>query len=190
MILEMRNINKYFPGIKALNNVTFNVVEKEIHAIVGENGAGKSTLMNILSGVYSSETYEGEISVVMFPSAWSNFRFLVTEEKALGFSVKVDKNSYEPKLICEKVVNPEELEEASFREIHFAFSDNITQEDLDTLKSFLLENNGKCQVFFHIDEKPNKEIIIKAAPQVRTIADDAFLKKAEIYPFVKSVWRE
>jgi len=136
------------------------------------------------------ETYDGEISVVMFPSVWNNFRYLVLEEKALGFTVKVDKNSFEPKLICEKVSVPEELEEASFKEMHFAFSDKITQEDLDTFKSFLLENNGSCQVFFHIDEKPNKEIIIKAAPQVMTISDDVFIKEVEQYPFVKSVWRE
>jgi putative multiple sugar transport system ATP-binding protein len=59
----MRNINKYFPGVKALNNVTLNVTTREIHALVGENGAGKSTLMNILSGVYPCDTYEGEIYI-------------------------------------------------------------------------------------------------------------------------------
>ena len=60
-ILEMRNINKYFPGVKALNNVTLRVKKREIHAVVGENGAGKTTLMNILSGVYPSDTYDGDI---------------------------------------------------------------------------------------------------------------------------------
>jgi putative multiple sugar transport system ATP-binding protein len=59
----MRNINKYFPGVKALSNVNLYVKEREIHALVGENGAGKSTLMNILSGVYPSDAYEGEIYV-------------------------------------------------------------------------------------------------------------------------------
>lgn len=61
VILEMRNITKTFPGVKALDNVTFGVKQGEIHALVGENGAGKSTLMKVLSGVYPYGTYEGEI---------------------------------------------------------------------------------------------------------------------------------
>ena len=60
-ILEMRGINKNFPGVKALRDVNLVVQEGEIHAVVGENGAGKSTLMKVLSGVYPFGTYEGEI---------------------------------------------------------------------------------------------------------------------------------
>ena len=61
IILEMKNITKTFPGVKALDNVNFKVEEGEIHALVGENGAGKSTLMNVLSGIYPYGTYEGDI---------------------------------------------------------------------------------------------------------------------------------
>jgi putative multiple sugar transport system ATP-binding protein len=57
----MKGITKEFPGVKALNNVTLEVRQGEIHALVGENGAGKSTLMNILSGVYPHKSYEGVI---------------------------------------------------------------------------------------------------------------------------------
>ena len=60
-ILEMQNITKEFPGVKALDDVNFRVKRGEIHCLVGENGAGKSTLMNILSGVYRHGTYEGNI---------------------------------------------------------------------------------------------------------------------------------
>ena len=60
-LLEMKNITKLFPGVKALDNVNLTVEEGEIHAICGENGAGKSTLMNVLSGIYPYGTYTGDI---------------------------------------------------------------------------------------------------------------------------------
>jgi putative multiple sugar transport system ATP-binding protein len=61
VLLEMKGITKQFTGIKALDDVNFTVFRNEIHALVGENGAGKSTLMNILSGLYPSGTYGGQI---------------------------------------------------------------------------------------------------------------------------------
>jgi len=59
----MKGITKDFPGVRALDNVTFSVRKGEIHALCGENGAGKSTLMKILSGVYPHGTYEGQILI-------------------------------------------------------------------------------------------------------------------------------
>ena len=55
ILLEMKNISKEFPGVKALDNVRFRVFQNEVMALLGENGAGKSTLMNILSGAYKND---------------------------------------------------------------------------------------------------------------------------------------
>lgn len=62
-ILRMEQISKRFPGVLALDNVSFQLEEGEIFSICGENGAGKSTLMKILSGHYPAGTYEGRIFI-------------------------------------------------------------------------------------------------------------------------------
>lgn len=60
-LLELKNISKEFPGVKALENINLKIEENTIHALCGENGAGKSTLISILGGIYPLGTYEGEI---------------------------------------------------------------------------------------------------------------------------------
>lgn len=57
-VIAMRQIDKRFPGVHALDNVDFELLPGEIHALVGENGAGKSTLMKILTGIYSKDSGE------------------------------------------------------------------------------------------------------------------------------------
>jgi ribose transport system ATP-binding protein len=60
-LLEVRNLTRRFPGVMALDEVNFDVVRSEVHALVGENGAGKSTLINILAGVLQPS--EGRILI-------------------------------------------------------------------------------------------------------------------------------
>ena len=58
-ILELKDITKQFPGVKALDRMNFQLKRGEVHALLGENGAGKSTLMKVLSGIYQPD--EGQI---------------------------------------------------------------------------------------------------------------------------------
>jgi len=60
-LLDMRGISKEFPGVKALDNVNFQLKEGEVHSLLGENGAGKSTLIKVLGGIYSEDS--GEIYI-------------------------------------------------------------------------------------------------------------------------------
>lgn len=80
-LLSLSGVSKEFPGVKALDNVHFDLNEGEVHAIVGENGAGKSTLMKILSGIYKKDS--GEIiyrgNTVNIPSPF--------EAQHLGISI-------------------------------------------------------------------------------------------------------
>ncbi len=78
-ILEMRDIVKTFPGVRALDHVSFRVRRGEIHCLVGENGAGKSTLMKVLSGVCPFGTYEGEI---VYEGSAVRFHSVADSEKA------------------------------------------------------------------------------------------------------------
>jgi ABC-type sugar transport system ATPase subunit len=78
-ILEMQNISKSFPGVRALEDVFLSVMPGTIHALVGENGAGKSTMMKILSGVHPYGQYEGKITI---EGAEQRFKSISDSEKA------------------------------------------------------------------------------------------------------------
>ncbi len=71
-VLEMKNICKSFPGVVALDNVSFNLRKGEVHALLGENGAGKSTLMKIIGGIYERDS--GEILLEGEPVNFTNTR--------------------------------------------------------------------------------------------------------------------
>ena len=73
-LMEMRDISKTFPGVRALDRVSFDLHSGEIHALCGENGAGKSTLMKVLAAVYPTGTSEGEILIDGQPRQFTGIR--------------------------------------------------------------------------------------------------------------------
>jgi putative multiple sugar transport system ATP-binding protein len=100
-ILEMRDITKTFPGVKALQNVSIAVERGTVHAICGENGAGKSTLMKVLSGVYPHGSFDGEILLDGEPVAFRSINeseaagvVIIHQELALSPYLSIAENIY------------------------------------------------------------------------------------------------
>lgn len=113
-ILEANNITKYFPGVKALSNVDFDINRGEIHCIIGENGAGKSTLIKCLTGVYHPE--EGRILIdgkdTKKQSELFNKVAYVPQELDLFNDLTVAENLFLPfdKTGIKGFINPRQLE--------------------------------------------------------------------------------
>lgn len=101
VVLEMKGIDKNFPGVRALQNVDFTLCEGEIHALMGENGAGKSTLIKVLTGVYTKDSgkifmkgNEKEISIRSPQDAQNAGISTVYQEITLCPNLSVAENMY------------------------------------------------------------------------------------------------
>jgi ribose transport system ATP-binding protein len=98
--LEMRNVSKTFPGVKALNEVRLQAWAGEVHALMGENGAGKSTLMKILSGAYQPDAgaeilIDGQKVDIADPIAAKRHGIaIIYQELALAPNLSVAENIY------------------------------------------------------------------------------------------------
>lgn len=138
VLLEMKNITKTFPGVKALNNVNFQVEEGEIHALVGENGAGKSTLMKVLSGIHAYGSYEGDI---IYDGKVCKFSTIKDSEK-LGIVII----HQELALVPEMTIG-ENMYLGNERGFKFAINWNKTYSEADKyLKMVGLSESSKVQI--------------------------------------------
>lgn len=98
-ILSVENITKTFPGVKALDSVSFDILPGEVHALVGENGAGKSTLMKVLAGLHKADSgrivYQGEEVRIASPlDARQRGILLIHQELSLSPELSVAENIY------------------------------------------------------------------------------------------------
>ncbi len=98
-IMELRNISKTFPGVKALSSMQLKLQEGEVHAVVGENGAGKSTLMKIITGVYHQDegdiVLRGEVTKMKDPNeAYAKGIAIIYQETSLFMDMTVLENMF------------------------------------------------------------------------------------------------
>ncbi|MCL2129600.1 MAG: sugar ABC transporter ATP-binding protein [Treponema sp.] len=124
VILSMRNINKEFPGVKALVNVNFSLKKGEIRALMGENGAGKSTLIKVLTGVYHKDS--GNINIDNKPVT------IKSPQEALEIGIST---VYQEITLCPNLTVAENLVigRGKYNFINWAFMEKRAKELLDNL---------------------------------------------------------
>jgi rhamnose transport system ATP-binding protein len=127
-ILQLKSINKYFPGVKVLEDVHFDLLPGEIHALMGENGAGKSTLIKVVSGVYQPDRGDvyinGEKIVIRSP----------LDAQALGIAaVHQHVTSFPDLSVAENIFMGHEKTRSAFRVIDWGTMNRMANELLEQL---------------------------------------------------------
>lgn len=138
-MLEVVNITKSFPGVKALNQVNMSFYSSKVNAILGENGAGKSTLLNILSGIYTD--YEGAILIDGNKCVFQN----TTDSKNAGIAIiRQELNLFSNLSICDNIFLGQELKTSlgllDYRRMNAICSGLLDQVQIDRDPSCLVEN--------------------------------------------------
>jgi ABC-type sugar transport system ATPase subunit len=146
-VLEMKGITKTFPGVVALDDVSFSVRKGEVHALVGENGAGKSTLMKILNGVYQAN--QGEIVLDGQPIRLNNIKdaqekgiSIIFQEFNLINTLSVAENIFLGRYKGEKVIHWKDIKAEAKKllgELGFSFDVNRIVGKLSTAEKQLVE---------------------------------------------------
>ncbi|WP_343247317.1 sugar ABC transporter ATP-binding protein [Diplocloster hominis] len=171
-ILEIQHITKSFPGVKALDDVTFSVTKGNIHALVGENGAGKSTLIKVLAGIYHPEQGElvldGHKAVLKSPheSQMAGIR-VVHQELKLVNTLTVTENIFLGNLKYKNhLVDWKGMEQAAremLGSMGVTIDVNEIVDNLSVAKQQIVEIckaiNGECKVL--IMDEPSATITLK-----------------------------
>lgn len=190
VMMEFKNITKKFPGIVALNDVSFSIEKGEILGIIGENGAGKSTLMQIISGVYPVDTYEGEMylngQLVKFKTP-KDAELAGIEMIYQELSMHLDMSVAENMFMGEWISRPYGVDFKKMYELSKTLLENLNVYDVDPRS--MMRNLSKAQqqmVAIARGMRRNPQILIMDEPtaalppkEVKTLFEAVHKLKAE-----------
>lgn len=164
--LKIENVNKSFPGVKALDNISFQVKKGTVHVICGENGAGKSTLMKIINGIYKEDS--GNILIDGKKVNVNN----PIEARALGISMIFQELNYIPEMTIEESLfvgnwPKDKYNKVNWKEIRNKTLELLEKEQLDyspttKLKELTVSDIQMLEILKAISY--NAEIIIMDEP--------------------------
>ncbi|MBT3272212.1 MAG: DNA polymerase III subunit alpha, partial [Spirochaetales bacterium] len=138
------------------------------------------------------EDYNGSIELVVFSEQWELNRELLTQDSIVGIQGKLDVSRGDPKIIVDKVIDPDRLPEVSPKGIHIKLSHQFRDEtELYNLRAFLIDRQGSCALYLHTPNKEKGEdVVIKASPQLCVSHHNHILEEIRDLPEVAAVWPE
>lgn len=131
-------------------------------------------------------TFDADLNTVIFPKLWKEIYGNIAEGKVLAFTGKLDKSRDMLQLICEKVQETKELGNHAYNQVHISLNSSFTEENLVSLREFLLDRSGHCSVFLHL----NRNTVIKATNQLRVQEDLSVPENSVLSEFVDDIWKE
>jgi len=141
-------------------------------------------------GFGTFEDFNGAIDLTFFPNTWEKYRTQVVADSVWGFVGKVDTSRDTPSFLVDSIVNPDELQAKSIREMHIRLDPSIAGQDrLNPLRDYLFESAGNCSVYLHV-RASNRNYTVKAANQIQVAAEDDVIQRLLDLPGVTQVWKE
>lgn len=135
------------------------------------------------------EDFEGSIELILFPKIWEEKSIYLGVDAIMGFTGKIDASKGDPKLLVDEVFRPEEMKESGSSEVHIKMGRNFNEEDLISLRSFLIDNQGNSSVYLHLlTSDDEKDTIVKVTGQITMGTSENILKEIETYPNIEEVW--
>ncbi len=135
------------------------------------------------------EDFNGSIELIIFPKIWEEKNIYLSVDTVVGFSGKIDASRGEPKFLVDDVFHPEEMKESGNSEVHIKIGNSYNEDDLISLRSFIIDNQGNSSVYLHISSlKAKKDTIVKVSGQITIGASENILKEIETYPNIEEVW--
>ena len=96
------------------------------------------------------EDFQGSIELIIFPKIWEEKSIYLGVDSIVGFSGKIDASRGDPKLLVDEVLKPEEMKESQSSEVHIKMGRYFHEDDLISLRSFLIDNHGNSSVYLHL----------------------------------------